>query len=146
MGPETRQIYPVERDPPKPSLSQFTEKQQNTIFAKLYDAMEFFGYLRADNLGDADPGHAGKYGYFSAPALLKELRQKYKPILQNPIGGKDPLKCGQFLASNEDTIRRNAKYKAKYRSDKELHTEAGKLKIKRPVFKGEVVIKDPVKV
>ena len=46
MAPEDIQIYPVERNPPKPSMDIFTEKQQNTIFSKLYDAMEFYGYLR----------------------------------------------------------------------------------------------------
>ena len=74
MAPEAKQIYPVESDPATPTMEQFTEKQQNTIFAKLYDAMEFFGYLREDNLGDADPGHVGTYAYFNAPPLLKELR------------------------------------------------------------------------
>lgn len=51
MNPEAKQVYPVESSPP-PSMDHFTARQQNTIFSKLYDSMEFFGYLRQDNLGD----------------------------------------------------------------------------------------------
>ena len=97
-------------------------------------------------MGDADPNSVGAYAYFSPPALLKDLRQKYKPILQNPVGGKEPLRSCQFLAANEDTLKRNAKYTASYRAQKQLKIVAGKSKIQQAVFKGDVAIKDPVKV
>lgn len=145
LGAETRQPYDVESNPPKPSMDVLTEKQQNTIYSKLYDSMEFFGYLRQDNLGDAAPGHVSDYAYFSPPPLAKDLREKYKRILQNPVGGKEPLQSCQFLAANADTLKRNAKYSAKYRAQKRLRVDAGKVKILRAVFPDEVVIKDPAK-
>lgn len=46
MGAAATQIYPLDANPAKPSLDHFTDKQQNVIFSKLYDAMEFCGYLR----------------------------------------------------------------------------------------------------
>lgn len=75
--------------------------------------------------------------------MLKDLRAQYKSILQNPTGGKEPLKSSQVLEANADTIRRNSKYSAMYRSEKVLKVEAGpKIKAKRPEYGGEIVIKE----
>ena len=58
---------------------------------------------------------------FEYPKVLYSLRQKYKKNLVDPTGGKQPLKCCEYIESNQDSLKRNAKYKPAYRIKKK-HT------------------------
>ena len=49
---EDKKMFDIKHDDYKPSFGELTESQVNLIYAKLYDSMVFFGYVKGVKIGD----------------------------------------------------------------------------------------------
>ena len=55
--------------------------------------------------------------------MVYKLRMKYKKNLVDPTGGKEPLAYQEYMSSNQDTLKKNSKYKAAYRIKKKYEVK-----------------------
>lgn len=106
--------------------------------------MVFFGYVKGAKVSEhTNVQENQQFVYFEPPKIVQDLRAKYISILRNPVDDKEPLAWCHFQLCNQDTLKRNSKYKPEYRAQKVLAIQTPKAYFKRPHFTGSLAINDP---